>query len=120
MEAWIALGATSRGPTDAVRRATYEALAPALDQTRTTGLVTTLPGAFIGALLRAGPAPASRASPAGSYWPRCWPPKPWSRPSSPNVLGPAPSPTHSLLGRPRLIADRESQLCNRAAFLTVG
>ena len=51
IEAWLALGATPRQATrDVVRAAAGEALVPALDQTRTTGLVT-LPGAFIGALL---------------------------------------------------------------------
>ncbi|WP_228374267.1 ABC transporter permease [Demequina phytophila] len=51
VEAWLALGAT---PREAVRPLTrlaiHEALVPALDQTRTVGLVT-LPGAFAGALV---------------------------------------------------------------------
>ncbi|WNM23903.1 ABC transporter permease [Demequina capsici] len=51
VEAWLALGAT---PREAVRPLTrlaiHEALVPALDQTRTVGLVT-LPGAFAGALI---------------------------------------------------------------------
>jgi putative ABC transport system permease protein len=47
----LALGATMRRSTDdLVATAVREALVPALDQTRTTGLVT-LPGAFVGALL---------------------------------------------------------------------
>lgn len=50
VEAWLALGATDR---QAVRpfvpAAVLEALLPAFDQTRTTGLVT-LPGAFVGSL----------------------------------------------------------------------
>jgi putative ABC transport system permease protein len=41
------------------RDAAFEALVPALDQTRTVGLVT-LPGAFVGALL--GGASASQAA----------------------------------------------------------
>jgi hypothetical protein len=46
--------------------AVAEALVPALDQTRTTGLVT-LPGAFVGALFgEAGPWPLPRSS----SW--CW------------------------------------------------
>ncbi len=51
VEAWLAIGATPRQAVrDIVRTAIYEALVPALDQTRTVGLVT-LPGAFVGALL---------------------------------------------------------------------
>jgi putative ABC transport system permease protein len=51
IEAWFALGATSRQAVrDVARSAVIEAMVPALDQTRTVGLVT-LPGAFIGALL---------------------------------------------------------------------
>jgi UDP-glucose/iron transport system permease protein len=51
IEAWLALGATPREAVrDVARSAVVEALVPALDQTRTVGLVT-LPGAFIGALL---------------------------------------------------------------------
>jgi putative ABC transport system permease protein len=61
VEAWLALGATMRHAVrDIARNAAGEALVPALDQTRTTGLVT-LPGAFIGALLGgADPVQASR------------------------------------------------------------
>lgn len=61
VEAWLALGATPRqAARDVVRTAAGEALVPALDQTRTTGLVT-LPGAFIGALLGgASPLEAAR------------------------------------------------------------
>jgi putative ABC transport system permease protein len=51
VEAWLALGATNRqAVSDIARDAAAEALVPALDQTRTVGLVT-LPGAFVGALL---------------------------------------------------------------------
>lgn len=51
IEAWLAIGATPRQAVREVARwAASEALVPALDQTRTVGLVT-LPGAFIGALL---------------------------------------------------------------------
>jgi putative ABC transport system permease protein len=51
VEAWLALGATPRRAVqDIARDAAAEALVPALDQTRTVGLVT-LPGAFVGALL---------------------------------------------------------------------
>ena len=51
VEAWLSLGATHRQAVVAIARdAASEALVPALDQTRTVGLVT-LPGAFVGALL---------------------------------------------------------------------
>jgi len=51
IEAWLSLGATSRQAVrDVARSAVFEALLPAMDQTRTVGLVT-LPGAFVGALL---------------------------------------------------------------------
>jgi putative ABC transport system permease protein len=51
VEAWLSVGATPRQAVrDIARDAVYEALVPALDQTRTVGLVT-LPGAFVGALL---------------------------------------------------------------------
>lgn len=51
VEAWLSVGATPRQAVREVARwAASEALVPALDQTRTVGLVT-LPGAFIGALL---------------------------------------------------------------------
>jgi putative ABC transport system permease protein len=60
IEGWLALGATSRqAVADVARQAAKEALIPAIDQTRTTGLVT-LPGAFIGALL-GGASPANAA-----------------------------------------------------------
>jgi putative ABC transport system permease protein len=61
VEAWLSLGATMRyAVSDVARSAAGEALVPALDQTRTTGLVT-LPGAFIGALLGgANPVQAAR------------------------------------------------------------
>jgi putative ABC transport system permease protein len=51
VEGWLALGATPRQAVVTIARdAAAEALLPALDQTRTVGLVT-LPGAFVGALL---------------------------------------------------------------------
>lgn len=61
IEAWVSLGASMRqAVSDIARRAAAEALVPAMDQTRTTGLVT-LPGAFIGALLGgASPIQAAR------------------------------------------------------------
>ncbi|WP_045878470.1 ABC transporter permease [Pseudofrankia sp. DC12] len=61
VEAWLALGATPRqAVADIARTAASEALLPALDQTRTVGLVT-LPGAFVGALLGgASPLDAAR------------------------------------------------------------
>ena len=60
VEGALALGATMRQATaDLVRVAVGEALVPALDQTRTTGLVT-LPGAFVGALF-GGAAPLEAA-----------------------------------------------------------
>ena len=50
VEGWLALGATPRQAVrDIARTAAGEALLPAIDQTRTVGLVT-LPGAFVGAL----------------------------------------------------------------------
>jgi len=61
VEGWLALGATPRRAVrDIARMATAEASLPAVDQTRTTGLVT-LPGAFVGALVGgASPAGATR------------------------------------------------------------
>jgi putative ABC transport system permease protein len=60
VEGWLSIGATPRQAVlDIAREAVYEALVPALDQTRTVGLVT-LPGAFVGALL--GGASASQAA----------------------------------------------------------
>ncbi|MFT4264121.1 MAG: ABC transporter permease [Nocardioides sp.] len=51
VEGWLALGATPRVAVRPIaRQAVFEALIPALDQTRTVGLVT-LPGAFAGALI---------------------------------------------------------------------
>jgi putative ABC transport system permease protein len=51
VEAWLSLGATTRQAVRPIaREAAFEALIPALDQTRTVGLVS-LPGAFVGALL---------------------------------------------------------------------
>jgi putative ABC transport system permease protein len=51
IEGWLALGATPRlAVLPIAREAAAEALVPAIDQTRTVGLVT-LPGAFVGALL---------------------------------------------------------------------
>ncbi|MFS0735370.1 ABC transporter permease [Microbacterium sp. 1P10UB] len=50
VEAWLALGATPRRAVrDVARIAVHDALIPAVDQTRTTGLVV-LPGAFMGAI----------------------------------------------------------------------
>jgi hypothetical protein len=64
VEAWLSLGATPRqAGLDVARHAAGEALVPAIDQTRTTGLVS-LPGAFVGALLGG----ASRFQAAGSRW----------------------------------------------------
>jgi len=61
VEGWIALGATPRQAVAEVgRTAAARALVPALDQTRTVGLVT-LPGAFVGLLLGgASPLQAAR------------------------------------------------------------
>jgi len=61
VEGWLALGATSRqAVAPFLPGAVREALLPALDQTRTTGLVT-LPGAFVGSLAGgASPAEAAR------------------------------------------------------------
>jgi len=61
IEGWLALGATPRAAVrDVGRGAMHDALIPALDQTRTVGLVT-LPGTFVGALIGgAGAAGAAR------------------------------------------------------------
>jgi putative ABC transport system permease protein len=61
VEGWLALGATPRrAVADIARTAVAEALLPAIDQTRTVGLVT-LPGAFVGALFGgASPLTAAR------------------------------------------------------------
>ncbi len=61
VEAWLALGATPRQAVlPFLPGAVREALLPAVDQTRTTGLVT-LPGAFVGSLAGgASPADAAR------------------------------------------------------------
>jgi putative ABC transport system permease protein len=59
VEGWLAIGATMRQACAPIARtAIAESLLPALDQTRTVGLVT-LPGAFVGTL-------AGGASPAGA------------------------------------------------------
>ncbi|HEY0215037.1 MAG TPA: ABC transporter permease [Cellulomonas sp.] len=51
VEAWLALGATPRQSVTLLgRRAAARAIVPAVDQTRSAGLVT-LPGAFVGLLL---------------------------------------------------------------------
>jgi putative ABC transport system permease protein len=56
IEGWLALGATPRQAVAGIARsAVIEPLRPAIDQTKTTGLVT-LPGAFVGAIL-AGASP---------------------------------------------------------------
>lgn len=50
VEAWLALGARPRQATlGLARRSVRDALIPAIDQTKTTGLVV-LPGAFVGAI----------------------------------------------------------------------
>lgn len=50
VEGWLALGAPPRAATLALARgAVKDALIPAIDQTKTTGLVV-LPGAFVGAI----------------------------------------------------------------------
>jgi putative ABC transport system permease protein len=50
VEGWLALGATPRTATRQIaQRASFSALVPSVDQTRTTGLVV-LPGAFVGAI----------------------------------------------------------------------
>jgi putative ABC transport system permease protein len=50
VEGWLALGAAPRVSTLALaRRAVRDSIIPALDQTKTTGLVV-LPGAFVGAI----------------------------------------------------------------------
>jgi UDP-glucose/iron transport system permease protein len=61
VEGWLALGATPRQAVrDIARTAAGEALLPAIDQTRTVGLVTR-PGAFVGALFGgASPGTAAR------------------------------------------------------------
>jgi putative ABC transport system permease protein len=60
VEAWLSIGATTRQAVLPIaKEAVFEALVPALDQTRTVGLVT-LPGAFVGALL--GGASATQAA----------------------------------------------------------
>jgi len=60
VEAWLSLGGTPRmAVMDFSRRAVSRALIPALDQTRSAGLVT-LPGAFVGLLL-GGASPAEAA-----------------------------------------------------------
>lgn len=61
IEAWLSIGATMRHACiDVARTALSDSLVPALDQTRTVGLVT-LPGTFVGALLGgATPADAAR------------------------------------------------------------
>ncbi|MBO9555842.1 ABC transporter permease [Cellulomonas sp.] len=51
VEGWLALGATSRqAVAEQARRSVARSLVPALDQTRSAGLVV-LPGAFVGLLL---------------------------------------------------------------------
>lgn len=50
IEGWLALGATPRQASILLaRQASFSALVPSIDQTRTTGLVV-LPGAFVGAI----------------------------------------------------------------------
>jgi putative ABC transport system permease protein len=51
VEAWLSIGATPREAVVSLARdSVFDALVPALDQTRTVGLVT-LPGTFVGALI---------------------------------------------------------------------
>ncbi|MBD8605525.1 ABC transporter permease [Aeromicrobium sp. CFBP 8757] len=60
VEAWLAIGASPRQATSTFGRlAVARALVPAIDQTRSAGLVT-LPGAFVGLLL-GGASPAEAA-----------------------------------------------------------
>lgn len=60
VEAWLSIGATPRqAVADLGRTAAGRALIPAIDQTRSAGLVT-LPGAFVGLLL-GGASPAEAA-----------------------------------------------------------
>jgi len=60
VEAWLSIGATPRqAVADLGRLAAGRALIPAIDQTRSAGLVT-LPGAFVGLLL-GGASPAEAA-----------------------------------------------------------
>ncbi|MEZ0448682.1 ABC transporter permease [Cellulomonas sp. ICMP 17802] len=60
VEGWLAIGATPRqAVVPQARRAVARALVPALDQTRSAGLVV-LPGAFVGLLL-GGASPAEAA-----------------------------------------------------------
>ena len=61
VEGWLALGSTPRqAVSDIARTSVGEALLPAIDQTRTVGLVT-LPGAYVGALFGgASPLAAAR------------------------------------------------------------
>lgn len=60
VEAWLSIGATPRqAVADHGRLAVGRALVPAIDQTRSAGLVT-LPGAFVGLLL-GGTSPAEAA-----------------------------------------------------------
>ncbi|MET0447452.1 MAG: ABC transporter permease, partial [Aeromicrobium sp.] len=60
VEAWLSIGATPRqAVADHGRIAAGRALIPAIDQTRSAGLVT-LPGAFVGLLL-GGASPAEAA-----------------------------------------------------------
>ena len=74
VEGKLALGATMPQATaDLVAVAVAEALVPALDQTRTTGLVT-LPGAFVGALF-GGATPSPRPASSWSSWSASWPPR---------------------------------------------
>ena len=74
VESWLVLGATpAESVRDLGRRSAARALIPALDQTRSAGLVV-LPGAFVGMLLGgASPRPRPRRS---SCWPcsGCWRP----------------------------------------------
>ena len=70
---WLALGATPRQAVrDIARTAAAEALLPAIDQTRTVGLVT-LPGAFVGALFGGARRRGTRPGSSWSSWSGCSP-----------------------------------------------
>ena len=76
VDAALALGLLPRDAAlEIARPVASTALVPALDQTRTVGLVT-LPGAFVGVLL--GGAARSRPAPPSSWsWWDCSPPRGW-------------------------------------------
>ncbi|MDO5724111.1 MAG: ABC transporter permease, partial [Flaviflexus sp.] len=72
VETWLALGAPAqRSFLDISRESVRESLVPAIDQTKSTGLVT-LPGAFVGALMGGAPSRAPASSSLSSA-PSCSP-----------------------------------------------